>query len=194
MSKRPAVDRVAHGPTASGGEAFGPFAPTLLRQAELVAGARSKGLDLTASIPLPLGMKLSVNPHNGQTQLILEAEAFCARFRRVYGYVGEISTKASQGTTTTVPYRPLVAYLWPPGVGNTHTYPPLLFSFGKGGSRHFHGCPASDCGPAAVSIWVILGGNCYQPRFLPCASFYVPGGASLWDQLSPRGGAGGGIH
>ena len=103
MSKRPASTRVAYGPTASGGEAYGPFAPTLLRQAELVAGARDAGQDLTAAVPLPLGMKLAVNPYNGQTQLILEAEAFCARFRRVFGYVGEISTKASRGTSTYFP-------------------------------------------------------------------------------------------
>ena len=88
----------SYGPTASGGQALESYRPTVLLQAEELDTARSSGRDLSAALPLPLGMKLAENPHNGQCQLIFESPVFCERSRRLFGYVGEISTKASRGT------------------------------------------------------------------------------------------------
>ena len=102
-AKTPASRPIPYGPTASGGQASQPYCPTVLLQAEELDSARSSGHDLTAALPLPLGMKLAENPHTGQVQLIFESPVFCERSRRLFGYVGEISTKASRGTASSFP-------------------------------------------------------------------------------------------
>ena len=117
-----AQTRTPFGPTASGGQALGPFCPTVVYQAELLDRARSSGHDLTAALPLPLGMRLAENPHSGQIRLIFDDPTYCGRSRRMLGYVGEISTKASRGAALVFP---LVTFFAPLSRGvATRLFPP----------------------------------------------------------------------
>lgn len=122
-AKTPASRPIPYGPTASGGQASQPYCPTVLLQAEELDSARSSGHDLTAALPLPLGMKLAENPHTGQVQLIFESPVFCERSRRLFGYVGEISTKASRGTASSFPLWLFCPFLTPHPFGAASHFP-----------------------------------------------------------------------
>ena len=149
-----AQPRTPFGPTASGGQALGPFCPTVVYQAELLDHARCSGHDLTAALPLPLGMRLAENPHSGQIQLIFDDPTYCDRSRRVFGYVGEISTKASRGTALVFPPR----YFFAPSPAGllraffSHDHPCWFW----GRKPFFYWCTSPDRRTGAVPLRPIV--------------------------------------
>ena len=96
---------------ANGAQAVRPYAPSLLQLSVELAEALADSPDLHDDIPIPAGMKLVKPTAHRQFQLEL-SEAFMSRFRRIYGYVGEIKMIQSDFTDTGAQLQIVVFLPW----------------------------------------------------------------------------------
>ena len=77
------------GRSRDGRDVFASFCPAVAQLALLLTPHLDGVATAGDVLPLPRGMSIVLNANNGQLQRIL-ADVFARRFRRVYGYIGEI--------------------------------------------------------------------------------------------------------
>ena len=87
------------GELANGRWAVRSYTPSLLSQSVQFQEALQDSPALCDDIPIPKGMQLTHPTDKRQCQLILD-EAFASRFRKIFGYIGEIKMIVSDFTET----------------------------------------------------------------------------------------------
>lgn len=91
-------ERQSFGISAAGGPVYTPFRPICIYLANALTTLAANAADPNLHLPLSDGMQLS--PGNGQLQLVL-GDIFARRYRRVFGYIGEIQlSTAGSGAVT----------------------------------------------------------------------------------------------
>ena len=91
MSSVPLSATGAHQPfgfAADGPPVFAPYRPTIRKMAGQIPAWLRSGIDLSTAIPIPAGLPFSRGEKN-QPHLTLPG-SYARRFRRIFGYVGDI--------------------------------------------------------------------------------------------------------
>ena len=99
------------GERANGTFAVSSYMPSLLSQCVQFVEALEDSPDLNDDIPIPKGMKLVRASDKKQCQLIL-GQNFAQRFRKIYGYIGEIKITESDFTETGAQLQIVVFLPW----------------------------------------------------------------------------------
>ena len=82
-------ERTAFGHSHTGHAFYTPFRPSCIYLANALTTLAANSADPNEHLPLSDGMRLSVSAGNRQMQLVLD-DIFARRYRRVFGYIGEI--------------------------------------------------------------------------------------------------------
>ena len=95
----------------NGKPVLAPFQPTAGSLAILLAPYLRNSLDLSAALPLPKGLKLIRPPDATQIQLRV-APVFARKFRRTFGYVGDIKMSSGEGSETPAQLQVITKVPW----------------------------------------------------------------------------------
>ena len=94
---------------ADGPPVFGPYRPTVRPLADRIPGWLRSGVDLLTVIPVPVGFGF-VRGGNAQLQLTLDG-GYARRYRRTFGYVGDIQLSVAARDTATPSQLTIIAMI-----------------------------------------------------------------------------------